>query len=116
MSLITNKGRGWNLYQNSANMAKDATKWTRGIGNGLGYITTGISLYNFGQNPTFRNGFSFAESVGSLLYWPFGLADAYIHFGTDVVVPDVQRHQLDMLERIDNGTFNPWDYRNMYPY
>jgi hypothetical protein len=65
--------------------------------------------------PNGGNGFSVAEGIGSLLYWPFGLADGYAHFAIDIVIPDVKQHHIEMLERIDNGTFNPWDSQNMCP-
>ena len=102
-------------YMRSAAIAKSSTALARWIGNGLGYITTGYAGYKFLNNRTFGNGFSLAEGIGSLLYWPFGIVDSYVHFGTDIVIPDIQRHQFEMLERIDNGTYYWWDPNNVYP-
>ncbi|MDR2475212.1 MAG: LysM peptidoglycan-binding domain-containing protein [Bacteroidales bacterium] len=115
MSLITGKGKGYNLYQNSANIAKNATKIPRVTGNILGGLTTLYSGYKFWDNPNWSDGFDVAGGIGGLIYLPVGLAYLYVRFNIDVVRPDIQRHQLEMLERIDNGTFNPWDYRNTYP-
>jgi len=112
--LSTAKGNGW-MYQNSANLAKNTTKIPRIFGNTIGVLTTLYSGWQFYDNPTFGNGLSVGEGIGGLLFWPFGLADSYVRFGTDIVVPDVRRHQLEMLERIDKGTFSPWDHRNVYP-
>lgn len=77
----------------------------------MGVATTIYAGYNFVINPTFWNGFGIAEGIGAIIYWPFGLADAYIHASINYHSV-IEQQALKTLESVDNVTFNPWHYYN----
>lgn len=84
---------------NSAQAAKNATKFVRGLGNAVGRLTTVISAYNFLLNPNFRDGSDFVFGVGSLAYWEIGLIYMIESTSYDTSV----ENQKQIIENINNG-------------
>ena len=84
---------------NSAEAAKNATKFVRGLGNVVGWVTSAISAYNFSLNPNFRDGSDFVFGVGSLAYWEVGLIYMIESASYDTSV----ENQKQIIENINNG-------------
>lgn len=84
---------------NSAQTAKNVTKFVRGLGNAVGLVTSAISAYNFSLNPNFRDGSDFVFGVGSLAYWEIGLIYLIESASYDTSV----ENQKQIIENINNG-------------
>lgn len=84
---------------NSAQVAKNATKLMRGVGNVTGLVTSAISVYNFSLNPNFRDGSDFVFGIGSLAYWEIGLIYLMGSSSYDTSV----ENQKQIIKNINNG-------------
>jgi len=86
-------------------MAKSASAFARGVGNALGWITTGYSLYNFWENPNWEDGIGSATGIASYFYWHVGIASTYVNIAIDY--RDIQQQntqtEVDVIE--GNGQF-----------
>ena len=87
---------------NSAEAAKNVTKFARGLGNAVGLATTLISAYNLVVDPNIRNTVDVVTGIVGFSYWEAGLLYLYGSVSYDTAIMNSQQ----VLENIENGV-NP---------
>lgn len=74
----------------------------RGLGNAVGLVTTGISVYNLSVDTNIRNAIDVVTGIASYCYWEIGLLYLYGSVSYDTAIMNSQQ----VLENIENGV-NP---------